>query len=340
MTDKSRLSPGQSLTKKFPPVGEEKPSSQINDWSLKITGLVAQEIQFSLAEFRHLPMVERVWDTICVTSWTHLDHRWSGVLLDTLLAMVKPLPEARFVRFIAYSNRGHDTSLPLDYARAHVLLATKVDGEPLTEIHGAPVRTVCEGKYFYKSLKWVGEIELLAEDRLGYWERESAYHNNADPWLEQRLVPQPIPADEFARRLADLNFSETFAIKDEQFKRLRGRDLSNSNFEGAQIKACDLSNVILRGANCKGTNFTLTKFVDADLRGADISNGDCEGADFRGADLRDADFRGTSLTVARFARRDAKIRGAKFRRKDIEKEGLGAEEQSLILDERQGAIVE
>lgn len=117
MTDESRLSPGQSLTGMFPVVGEKKPSSQIRDWSLKITGLVPREIQFSLAEFQLLPTVERVWDTICVTSWTHLDHPWSGVLLDTLLAMAKPLPEARFVRFIAYSNRGHDTSLPLDYAR-------------------------------------------------------------------------------------------------------------------------------------------------------------------------------------------------------------------------------
>lgn len=132
------------------------------------------------------------------------------------------------------------------------MLATKVDGESLTEIHGAPVRTVCEGKYFYKSLKWVKEIELLAEDRLGYWERESAYHNNADPWLEQRLVPQPIPADEFAKRLDELDFGRAFAIKDEQFERLYGKDLSNSNFEGAQIKACYLSHVILRGANCRG----------------------------------------------------------------------------------------
>jgi Oxidoreductase molybdopterin binding domain/Pentapeptide repeats (8 copies) len=340
MTDKSRLSPGQSLTRLFPPVGEEKPSSQISEWSLKITGLVSSELQFSLAEFQRLPMVERVWDTICVTGWTHLDHHWSGVLLDTLFAIAEPLSEARFVRFVAYSNRGHDTSLPLDYARAHVLLATKVDGEPLTEIHGAPVRTVCEGKYFYKSLKWVREIELLAEDRLGYWERESAYHNNADPWLEQRLVPQPIAADEFARRLAGLNFSEAFAIKDDQFEKLRDMDLANANFKGAQIKACNLSGVTLRGANCRGANFTLTKFVDADLRDADLSNGDCEGADFRGADLRDADFRGTSLTVARFAKRNADIRGAKFRHKDIEKEGLGEEEQAFILDEKQGAVIE
>jgi hypothetical protein len=56
--------------------------------------------------------------------------------------------------------------------------------------------------------------------------------------------------------------------------------------------------------------------------------------------LRDADFRGTSLTVAHFAQRNTNIRGAKFRREDIEKEGVGEEDQVFLLDERQGAIIE
>jgi FMN phosphatase YigB (HAD superfamily) len=47
------------------------------------------------------------------------------------------------------------------------------------------VRTVTPGRYFYKSLKWLVSIELLAEDRLGYWEQEAGYHNHADPWREE-----------------------------------------------------------------------------------------------------------------------------------------------------------
>ncbi len=69
MTDKRGLSPGQSLTRIFPVVGETKPSSQIGEWSLKITGLTPRELEFSLAEFWRLPTVERVWDTVCVTGW-------------------------------------------------------------------------------------------------------------------------------------------------------------------------------------------------------------------------------------------------------------------------------
>ena len=42
------------------------------------------------------------------------------------------------------------------------------------------------GKYFWKSAKWLREIELLPEDQPGYWER-LGYHNEADPFREQRF---------------------------------------------------------------------------------------------------------------------------------------------------------
>ncbi len=336
-----RLTPNQSLTRKFPVVGERKPS-EIGDWRLKIGGLVKHHLQLSLADFMRLPQVERTWDTICVTGWTHLDHHWRGVQLATLLDMAEPLPVAKCVRFVAHSKRMHDSSLALDYAREHVLLAHEVDGQPLAREHGAPLRAVTDGKYFYKSVKWLHRIELLSDDQLGFWERTSAYHNNADPWLEQRYDPKPMSEAEFERRLATRDFRDASAIMDEKFARLRGVDLSGAHVERAQIKACDLSGAILSGAHCHGANFTRTKFVDADLRGADLSGCDCEGADLRGADLREADLRGTFLTVAQFAHRHrpAKISGARFLLSDIQNEGLDEAERAFILDPQHGASVE
>ncbi|MBI1801140.1 MAG: molybdopterin-dependent oxidoreductase [Chloroflexi bacterium] len=339
----SRLSPGQSLTRKFPIVGEREPSPfTLDDWRLSVDGLVRRPLSFSLADLIALPTVDRAWDTMCVTGWTRLDLRWRGVLLDTVLAMAEALPEARFARFAAYSKRGHDTSLPLDEARQRVLLAYECDGQPLTAAHGGPVRSVTEGKYFYKSLKWLRQIELLADDQLGFWERTSAYHNQADPWLEQRYDPLPVSTDEFQRRLAARDFREVLAIMDPQFRALHGVDLSGARFEGARIKACDMSGVILRGANLQNANLTRTKLVDADLRGANLSGCDLEGADLRGADLREADLRQTSLTVAQFfhRHRPAIIAGARFLLSDVQNEGLDQRERQFLLDPRQKAIVE
>jgi hypothetical protein len=334
------LSPNQTETKKFPLVGEEWPSTDIKIWRLRIWGEVEKELDLSRSDFNDLPTVEKTWDTICVTGWTHFAHRWKGVMLKTLLDKVQPKAKAHFVRFVAYSNRNHDTSLSLDYAREHVLLATEIDGVALTKEHGGPVRSVCEGKYFYKSLKWIREIELMEHDRLGYWEANSAYHNNADPWLEERLVPRPLSPEKFAKCVENKNFSGVVAIRDDQFKQVKGIDMSGWNFQGAAIKACDLEKVSMPRANCRGANFTLTKFVGADLSGTDFSGSDCEGADFRGANLSGADFRNTSLTVARFTRRNANIRGTRFSLCKLESEGFGENERALIMDDQNGAIRE
>jgi DMSO/TMAO reductase YedYZ molybdopterin-dependent catalytic subunit len=343
MTGHARLSPNQSLTLKFPVVGEREPQPfTLDQWRLSVDGLVHQSLCLTFSQFRELPAVERTWDTICVTGWTHLDHRWRGVILSELLDRAGVQPAARFVRFAAYSRRAHDTTLPLDYARAHVLLASEVDGKPLDPAHGFPLRSVANGKYFYKSVKWLKRIELLDADALGYWERTSAYHNSADPWLEQRYDPQPMPESEFERRLAARDFRWARAIMDDKFDRLRGNDLSGAHFEGAAIKACDLSGVNLNGAACKDANFTRSRFTAADLRGADLSGCDLEGADLRGADLREADLRGALLTVAKFAHhhRPAQVARATFRRADIENEGLAESERLFLLAPANGAIVE
>jgi DMSO/TMAO reductase YedYZ molybdopterin-dependent catalytic subunit len=47
------------------------------------------------------------------------------------------------------------------------------------------MRLVVPGKYFWKSAKWLRGIELVSVDRPGFWERYG-YHNDADPWKEER----------------------------------------------------------------------------------------------------------------------------------------------------------
>ena len=43
--------------------------------------------------------------------------------------------------------------------------------------------------YAWKSAKWVNGVELLSEDRRGFWE-ENGYHTYGDPWKEERFSSQ------------------------------------------------------------------------------------------------------------------------------------------------------
>jgi DMSO/TMAO reductase YedYZ molybdopterin-dependent catalytic subunit len=336
-----RLTPGQREHDRLLLVGEpESRPIDLDTWQLEITGRVGRPLELSFDAILSMPSSELVSDTICVTGWTHLDTRWRGVWLATMLEEALPQEEAHFLRFLACSYRNHDSSLPLDYAREHVLLAYELDGKPLDPVRGFPLRAVTRGRYFYKSVKWLRQIELLAEDQPGYWER-GGYHNNADPVLEQRYVPLPLTPVEFERRRAARDFRGAVAIRDPQFRKLDRTDLSGANFQGAQIKACSLGGLVLRGARCEGANFTRCDFRLTDLRDANLYGCDLEGASFINADLRGADLRETALTATRFyhSRFGARLTGARFCRGALNHDNIHPDERRYLIDPAQGALL-
>jgi DMSO/TMAO reductase YedYZ molybdopterin-dependent catalytic subunit len=304
--------PGQILTRKFPIVGEKEPAPEALDlagWRLTVGGWVARAIELTYDELLAFPQRELTADIHCVTGWTHLGLRFTGLPLSELLAEAVPLPAARFVHFGAHSPREHDTSLPLELALADTWLVHAVNGEPLTPAHGFPLRTVTPSRYFYKSLKWVRAIELLAEDRLGFWERESAYHNNADPWPgNERYVFGSHSAEEIAAFRDAASYVPYRGPK----RLLLGVDLSGwapktKDLGDLHLKSCNLAGAQLAGVNLAGANLTRSSFAGASLAGADLRGADLEGADFASADLTGADLSGAALSAARFV--GAKVDG-------------------------------
>jgi len=314
------LPPGQALTSKFPVVGERLPAPEALDlatWRLRVDGLVTHPLELDWEGWLALPKSDREADLHCVTGWSRLGNRLSGTPLAELLERAAPLPAAAFVRFEAASPRRHDTSLPLSVAREDTWLVHAVDETPLTLEHGFPLRTITPSRYFYKSLKWVVRIELLAEDRLGYWERESAYHNVGDPWRgDQRFTSGSIDPQELdrLRRGTDLGPWRR-PRKVVLGAALADWDPVDRNLAGVQLKNCDLRRSRLAGVDLRRANLSLSDLRDADLRGADLREADLEGARLSGADLSGADLSGAALSATRFAGTDgdgAHVDGARF----------------------------
>lgn len=299
----ARLPPGQALTQKFPVVGEKTPlprALDLESWRLKVAGLVKNPQELSWPELLALPQEELVADIHCVTGWTHLGMRLEGVRLAALLERVEPLPEARFVRFVAFSERAHDTSLPLELAQSDTWLIHSRDGSPLEVEHGGPLRSVVPSRYFYKSLKWLGQIELLAEDRLGYWERESSYHNVGDPWPgDQRFTSGSMRPEQLERFRVAKDYAP-YRGKVVLSADLRGWEPATKMLGALALKNCDLRGAQLVGCDLRGVNLSLSDLRGAELAGADLRGGDLEGVNFAGADLRGADLRETALSATRF----------------------------------------
>jgi len=180
-----RLPPGQVKTDKWPVLHHGNvPQVDLARWDLRVDGLVEHPQRWTWDEFRALPRVRVRSDIHCVTRWSRCDNAWDGVAMTEVLRRAVVKPAARFA--IIHADPDYTTNVPLDdLARDDVLLADMHDEVALAPEHGWPLRLVVPQRYFWKSAKWVRRIELTADDRPGFWER-NGYHNEADPWNEER----------------------------------------------------------------------------------------------------------------------------------------------------------
>lgn len=184
-----RFPPGQRPAKGWPvlqygPVPTFDPTT----WDFKVWGAVRNPVRFDYRQIRTLDAVEVVADFHCVTKFSVLDIKWTGVSFKTITELVSPRPGARHV--MAHCEYGYEVNLPLDCLMDDdVILAWSRDGEDLSAEHGYPLRLVVPKRYAWKSAKWVRGLEFMTEDRRGFWE-ERGYHNNADPLSEQRYSYQ------------------------------------------------------------------------------------------------------------------------------------------------------
>jgi DMSO/TMAO reductase YedYZ molybdopterin-dependent catalytic subunit len=186
--DPARLPPGQHLTDKWPVLhaGSVPEYRDLSTWTFRVFGEVEEPLELSWEQFAELPRSSNVQDIHCVTRWSKFDTSFEGVHWRELAKLVRPTPAARFA--VAHSEGGFTANVPLSFLEQdEALLATHGDGEVLTPEHGYPLRLVIPGKYFWKSAKWLRGIELSAVDRPGFWERYG-YHNDADPWAEERYA--------------------------------------------------------------------------------------------------------------------------------------------------------
>jgi DMSO/TMAO reductase YedYZ molybdopterin-dependent catalytic subunit len=178
------IPPGQYLVDDFPVLtAGPTPQVSVDDWDFTIvdeTG--AQTARWTWMEFRALPAENVTVDIHCVTKWSKLATRWTGVSIDTLLDGIET--SAEYV--VAFAENDYTTNLPLaDVVDGQAWVAFEYDGAELEAEHGGPARLLVPHLYFWKSAKWVRGLRLLDQDEPGFWE-SVGYHNYGDPWREQR----------------------------------------------------------------------------------------------------------------------------------------------------------
>jgi DMSO/TMAO reductase YedYZ molybdopterin-dependent catalytic subunit len=152
------------------------PRVNVNDWSVRIHGLVDREVTLTYDDLSAMPLFEQFVTIACVSN--EVGGRlvgnalWTGVDLRDVLDMAGVQPEADQIasRSVDGWNCGFPTQWAMEPER-RPMIALGMNGAPLPVDHGYPARLIIPGLYGYVSAtKWLSEIELTTWDAFdGYW---------------------------------------------------------------------------------------------------------------------------------------------------------------------------
>ena len=151
------------------------PEINVNDWELRVHGLVEQEVTLTFQDLLDAQLIESHVTLTCVSNPVGGNlagnAKWLGLPIREVLARAKPKDGADMV--LSTSIDGFSASTPLEVLQddRDAMLAIGMNGEPLPLEHGYPVRMVVPGLYgFVSATKWVVDLEVTRfADNKAYW---------------------------------------------------------------------------------------------------------------------------------------------------------------------------
>jgi DMSO/TMAO reductase YedYZ molybdopterin-dependent catalytic subunit len=159
------------------------PAVDPESWRLVVTGAVARELSLTLDDIKTYAQTTDYNTLICIGNGIGGDlignAFWKGVRLMDVLEAAELKEDAR--ELVLYGADGYLDSFPIEKAlHQDTRLAFEMNGDPLPEVHGFPLRAVVPGLYGIKNVKWIEKIEVSSEDVRGYWQKRG--------WNEEGII--------------------------------------------------------------------------------------------------------------------------------------------------------
>ncbi len=154
------------------------------DYTLPITGLVDNPVEWSLDDIRQMPSMTEFITMSCISNRIGgsliSTTKWTGVSFQHILEQVQPSEDATAIKITGAD--GFDEFIDLDLIREdeRIMLTYAWDDEPLPLRNGFPLRTHIPNRYGMKQPKWIVGMEFVAEAERGYWVRRG--------WSAEALV--------------------------------------------------------------------------------------------------------------------------------------------------------
>ena len=139
------------------------------DWTLEVGGLVRNPMSFTREALEALPRLTYTVKHHCVEGWTAVAS-WTGVPVSTIVAMVRPTAQARYIRFDSFDSGYYNGWDMASAMHPQTILAYAINDRLLMMNHGAPLRLYSPIKLGYKLTKYLTGMTFTRERPGGYWE--------------------------------------------------------------------------------------------------------------------------------------------------------------------------
>ena len=116
-----------------------------------------------------MPRVEHITSLKCIEGWSAVT-KWTGVRLSDLTR--KFAPGSDKAGYVGMATPDDEYNVGIDMPSAmhpQTLLCYEMNGQPLEEEHGAPLRLVIPVKYGVKNIKRIGTIEFANQRPADFW---------------------------------------------------------------------------------------------------------------------------------------------------------------------------
>jgi DMSO/TMAO reductase YedYZ molybdopterin-dependent catalytic subunit len=152
-------------------IGMEMPIDQAG-WCLNLNSYDGSAKQLKLADIQTLPRYEEIIDFKCVEGWSTVTQ-FAGARLSDFTRHFAPKSEK--AAYVGMRTPSKDYYIGIDMPSAlhpQTLLAYEMNGAPLTDKHGAPLRLVSPVKYGIKNIKRIGSVEYTDKRPADYWHEQ------------------------------------------------------------------------------------------------------------------------------------------------------------------------
>jgi len=135
------------------------------DYKLKIGGLVENPVELSLQDLQNMTKEQNITMHHCIQGWSGIAE-WGGIPIHCIVSLVKPYASVTTVAFYSfgeglYGGVYYDTNTLDNCLKPQSILAWEMNYQPLSPVHGAPLRLRVENQLGYKMVKWISSIEFV-----------------------------------------------------------------------------------------------------------------------------------------------------------------------------------